>query len=446
MGNFFTSTQIYNPEGLNKEKFFEVFCEKMNNDGYESCDDDSAELSYVFHFGGKWVSVGSEKYEEGNDFSNNDAGRIAKMLSTFCMNTTVIDSDCAVIDLYDKTGKKTDTAIMGRADDHFGNDVTVPKKNCWSHIIAEDKTFDEFNDVFSRKFIFAEDGLAKLASILDMDIQNIMFTYGESNDDTCSLSFRKAGKKEKEITLNAAFKKVFGNALEPLGFVKVKSKYPYYVRIINNEILHIITYRNYTNKPNYKVFDIECGVATIYRRKINFDLFPKSLNWLSTNWWIYTHTNEWNDDPESEFRKFRDSIYRFSCDTKKIPLIKEFEHALDVTKQVMLPLLDKIYDLESCIKYRYLTRMKMSLYYADVECDFGNNINGHESDEGLLYFKVSPDICKNNLNPTESETIKKEKENYDKIISDPFLLEQTFHELDLRRESNMKKLEEYHLI
>ena len=112
----------------------------------------------------------------------------------------------------------------------------------------------------------------------------------------------------------------------------------------------------------------------------------------------------------------------------------------------MLPLLDKIYDLESCIKYRYLTRMKMSLYYADVECDFGNNINGYESDEGLLYFKVSPDICKNNLDPTESETMKKEKENFDKIISDPFLLEQTFHELDLRRETNMKKLEEYHLI
>ncbi|SHM32412.1 hypothetical protein [Ruminococcus flavefaciens] len=38
MGNFFTSTQIYNGEKLNKEQFIEKFCKKMAEEGYVNCD------------------------------------------------------------------------------------------------------------------------------------------------------------------------------------------------------------------------------------------------------------------------------------------------------------------------------------------------------------------------------------------------------------------------
>ncbi|MBR6670865.1 MAG: hypothetical protein IKL31_09030, partial [Ruminococcus sp.] len=95
MGRFFTSTQIYNPKQLDCDGFKAYFSEKMKKDGYEVCDEDSAELSYVLAFADncKWVTLSSEAYEQGNRTAQADTARIAKMLGTYCVNTIVIDSD-----------------------------------------------------------------------------------------------------------------------------------------------------------------------------------------------------------------------------------------------------------------------------------------------------------------------------------------------------------------
>lgn len=45
-------------------------------------------------------------------------------------------------------------------------------------------------------------------------------------------------------TLNTVFKKVFGEGLKEYGFVKVKGRQPYLVRVIGGEIIHVITCRN----------------------------------------------------------------------------------------------------------------------------------------------------------------------------------------------------------
>ena len=106
MGRFFTSTQINNPKQLNCDGFKAYFCEKMKKEGYEVCVADCAELSYVLAFSEncKWVTLSSEAYEQGNRTAQADTARIAKMLKTTCINTTVIDSDCAMLDLYEDNG------------------------------------------------------------------------------------------------------------------------------------------------------------------------------------------------------------------------------------------------------------------------------------------------------------------------------------------------------
>ena len=128
MGNFFTSTQIYDNGSLTKEQFIDKFCKKMGEEGYVTCDSDESELSYILKFADscKWVTITSESYEQGNQTSQKDTGRIAKMLDTTCVNTVVIDSDCAILELYDKSGKKADTLAIGRADDYFGDDIPQP--------------------------------------------------------------------------------------------------------------------------------------------------------------------------------------------------------------------------------------------------------------------------------------------------------------------------------
>ena len=64
MGNFFTSSQIYNNENLNKQQFIDKFCKAMADSGYVVCDSDEGEKSYILRFDAdsKWVAIASEEY------------------------------------------------------------------------------------------------------------------------------------------------------------------------------------------------------------------------------------------------------------------------------------------------------------------------------------------------------------------------------------------------
>ena len=92
MGSFFTSTQIYAPGNHSKEQFLDMFCKEMKEEGYVICDCDESEITYILRFADncKWVTITSEKYEQGNRLSQQDTGRIAKMLKTTCVNTILL--------------------------------------------------------------------------------------------------------------------------------------------------------------------------------------------------------------------------------------------------------------------------------------------------------------------------------------------------------------------
>ena len=251
MGLFCTTTQIYTPIISSPSQFANLFCQKMLKEGYVICDSDESEISYILRFadGCKWVTITSEDYDEGNQLSQTDTSRLAKMLKTTCINTTVIDSDCAVMEMYNKSGQKDDTLIMGRADDYFGDEITQPSMKAWKPFLAEGRSWEQFCDIVqdSESYTFIEDGLSELATVIGMDESEILFhsSVAEEDEQTVFLYFTKAAAKEKKISFIAAFKQVFGEMLEPLGYKYLKKgKYPYFVKLINNEILHIISYRH----------------------------------------------------------------------------------------------------------------------------------------------------------------------------------------------------------
>lgn len=289
MGRFFTSTQIYNPKQLNHDDFIAYFCKKMKQEGYELCGADCAELSYVLAFAdhSNWVTISSEVYEQGNQTSQADTARIARMLGTYCVNTIVIDSDCAILDLYDDKGKKADTAVMGRADDYFGNDIPETTKAVWEQFLSAGSTWEQLTAVMQGSYVFVEDGLAELAPMIGMDSRRILFAFENVNENDANvqfLSFKKAdSKQEKKLTLNSAFVKVFGDGLAPLGFVRLKkTKLPFFVRLINGELLQIVTYRQLSaKKVGYKRFEVLGGIVSLYRNTIPFEKEPQL--WLKTN-------------------------------------------------------------------------------------------------------------------------------------------------------------------
>ena len=155
MGNFFTSSQIYNDKGLNKQQFIDKFCKAMSDSGYEVCDSEESEKSYILRFAtnSKWVAIASEEYGQNGRAAQSEAGRIAKMLGTYCMNNEVIDSDCAVMSLYGKDGKSADMLLMGRYDDYFGDDTPEPNEKIWSQFLSDGSTWTAVIYCFRQKMM-----------------------------------------------------------------------------------------------------------------------------------------------------------------------------------------------------------------------------------------------------------------------------------------------------
>lgn len=78
--------------------------------------------------------------------------------------------------------------------------------------------------------------------------------------------------EQKKLTLKSAFIQVFGETLEPLGFVKLKkTKEPCYVRIVGDGIINVITYRTLSAyKTGYKNVEILLGILSLYNPELIF--------------------------------------------------------------------------------------------------------------------------------------------------------------------------------
>ena len=459
MGNFFTSTQIYNNEKLNKEGFIQNFCNKMAEEGYVTCDSDESEFSYILRFADncKWVTITSEAYEQGNEVSKKDTGRIAKMLGAPCVNTVVIDSDCAILELYDKNGKKADMFTIGRADDYFGDGNPQPSEKVWKPFISKESSWEQFTQVCGSDEVFIEDGLSKLAPIIGMNSYNITFSAEDADeiDTSCAfLDFKSArsfitmsrdGKtvetQPQKFTINAAFKQIFGDALEPYGFKTIKGRYPYLVRLINNEILHVITF--YPENPYYpydKAFAVVGGVATIYRKRLSFDISPKQ----NRDWLNYIH-KFFSLSPQNVDIKHTQNIHIFyySSDSPESMISALKASSESVTKYV-LPEFDKTTDIDSCLDYFEKLMGPCNPLRCENICSYYP-----DDDEAFLYFlsekRISnrPDFLENYLNDSEFHNwvlteIKKRKTENIAILKESGLFEQPENEKAEQRKLTLK--------
>ena len=504
MGNFFTSTQIFDDKMLGSKQFIDKFCKKMAEEGYETCNSDECEISYILKFADncKWVTITSEAYEQGNEKSKEDTGRIAKMLNTFCINTTVIDSDYAIMELYGKNGQKADTLIMGRADDYFGDDIPQPSEKIWLPFLRSGSTWAQFSEILSGEYVFIEEGLRKIASVIGIDACNITFAAqaaDESDNNTVFLSFRQIkAKKEKKITLKAAFVKTFGDALEPLGFVNLKkTKLPFFVRVINGNILNVITYRiTGTIKSGYKTLELLFGISSLYNPHMDFidnefyssvmsinsifscdyynelNIVPKRstitdvLNFESGLWNIAQHGFF---DSGNDMIEFKKRISRFLCssdDTNQ--LMSVMKNALNVFQDIILPIMEHIQSNSEFINYCFSLNKNMALCN---DIDSFKNENAYYYSEGLMLIKekYSDDTQKyaernvekkvelikdGRMGMGDAKSIDEYKERYynkwlenkeirNEIINSPELCSLFCQEADKIKENNLSVLEKY---
>ena len=403
MGRFSSSQQIYNAERLTKAQFKKMFGSALRQKGYTVCSEDSAEISYtlIFSKDRKWVSVLNPEYQPGAENVLNDAGFFAEALKTNVVSVGLVDSDFAELKLFDSSGKLADTLILGES--YMDEPSPTGKKELWQPLLTENGTWEQVTEIQNGSYIFAEDALESFAQLIGMDGEQIMLDNEDTDDSAMVIYFKKAG--EKKLTLNAAFKQVFGEALEPLGFVKIKvAKLTYFVRVVNDEILHILTYRELrTRKTGYKSFEILGGVVSLYRRTIDFTKSPEC--WLKNNHHYYCSLNPEIDDDvmesavqyvcdvwgksmdwfvrtESLEGAFSKSIVHFLYKSDDIYGMK---NAFNVTQNVMLPIFDEAINLNNCIEHFYKLGTPM-----DICCDLEkfNTEPHYYYSEGLLLIKT----------------------------------------------------------
>lgn len=265
-------------------------------------------------------------------------------------------------------------------------------------------------------------------------------------------------------TINTIFKQVFGEALKSRGFVKVKGRQPYLVRVVGNEILHVVAFKNeWCGEPGYKEFSIRGGVATVYRKAIDFSCGVRdNTNWLCPLRDYYTKSNPVDfDDYWKELTRFQ-----YQTDNEE-SLYRKMEHAWKETERIMLPALDRVCDLDACIEFlRVYNSTSLNVPEYDEDYGFGYM----DENEGLLYIQTDnhDDLVEkfNEILSITAKAIQNGQPGYrpyeiekkfieewrihtvtdrDKIYNTPALYEKALAELDRRKKANTETLRSYGL-
>ena len=247
-----------------------------------------------------------------------------------------------------------------------------------------------------------------------------------------------------------------------MGFVKIKSKYPYYVRVLNGEVVQVVAVK----EEFENTFDIVSGIATVYRNEIDLS---KSVRW-NTNWFM-TLANYYSiclkssdtDYDKNYARKMIFLNFNFSTNEQKI---KIFEYALEQFKKWVLPIFNKVTSVKVAYYYysNYLLRSPIGLQWLQYE-----NISPDDESLDLFIFddpyEVREQIFKHILetidyeqkhnlenHPQEyftagrrnSETFEKEqREIMNKIFSSEDNYQKVLNELDRRKNDNIERLRSY---
>ena len=377
MGLSLTNTHIHNLANLTKPQFKKTLTDMMKAKGYTKATEDDAAVSFslVFTKNRKWVTV------LGDDVNS---AELAKNLDLQVLSVELVDSDFAELKLHTTEGA-ADILMLGRP---YMEEYPQPTPDKWQSILGE-STWSQVEEIQSGDHTFAEDALAEFGALIGLG-ENILLENGDIPESADVMHFKKSGiatisfeldgvtykmpikvqPKKKKVTINAVFKQVFGSALEERGFVKAKSKYPYYIKVVNNDILYVVSFKDdFFNDTSRRSLFIISGIETLYRNELRFDKKPCSddglyyYTELGANHVIISYKK---DDPDS--------------------MAEAMKIKLDEFLDVVYPKYQRVTDLKAAAGFFDKTK-KSSMRINTCDDNFGND----DSNESLLYFLTDLD-------------------------------------------------------
>ncbi len=278
-------------------------------------------------------------------------------------------------------------------------------------------------------------------------------------------------------SIMSVLKKVYKEGLAPYGFIQTKGKYPYFVRVIGGEIVHVITFRKCSGPviifngktgryyPGLREFEILGGIATVYRKKLDLSTTAsENINWLWSNRDLYYKSNYDNYDVDYE-KKI--SVFRYINDDDN-SIIKSVNFSLDVTKKEMISRFDNVTDLNACIRFYEDYRLGMIYLSDDKKYGWTDDSFGYNyENEGMLYIKTKSNddfkiqterACKRELDSIKKGEVRSSMEDYnnfckrmeerriekiqirDRILNTPEIYSNAVKELEERKMENIQML------
>lgn len=258
---------------------------------------------------------------------------------------------------------------------------------------------------------------------------------------------------ETDAAVISAFDEIFGQALMPLGFVRAKLKQPYYIRLVNNEIIHIIGIRDM--KTHLFAFG---SVATVYRGDLCLNRsYRQNEGWLKSAMDFYArwHASGIEFDPRIQ------SGFHYQKWINQDYAPEAVQGALDAVVAWILPVLDRVQTLTDVLDFYGNRGVVLSLPLQEsMAADYSDTAIYFLLDDPLADLEerrtvsIKAVAAEDEKYHRSQEVIDKNRAEAEKMyeksrrrlrlfMEDEGIRRQTMEELARRREHNLKLLRRY---
>lgn len=263
-------------------------------------------------------------------------------------------------------------------------------------------------------------------------------------------------------TFNTAFKNAYSEALKPYGFVKLKGRYPYFVKLVDETILQIITWDTEWSLNPYHSFNIGCDIATIYRPYMNFSTSSRAnSNWISGNHRSIIRFFSKKENGAS-FKQDSPFVYEKNNEAS---MITSIDQSIKTTIQDVIPILESVNNLRVCMDYFRKAHQgyKLNLYperemnritEGFINLKLYDSVKQFE-DEMTLFFGNELDDLLLKMNNNRSgfnkddysriekklqENLKEQVSYFDMYLHNPMVHEKAIQEMNKRKKNNIETL------
>ena len=257
--------------------------------------------------------------------------------------------------------------------------------------------------------------------------------------------------KKIDVPLKNALKEF----LEPYGFKKVRGRYPYFVKVINDEIIEVITFRNLIGMGYLTIG----GLATVYGREIDFSMSPRyNGDWIDLyDGGVYECLKAENggqlDIPEPHYPLIEPDIAEEDFQ-------QAIELAVNTVRDVLVPAFARVTDLSNCVSfYRQFSGLKLILSPEIKDNEEGllnflvyENVEEYQKDTLRLYGLKNTDLL-NEMNSYKQEDNRKDKidrirraKEQIRLFTEQRNSPEVLAEIEYRKNLNIKRLKEQKVI